>query len=64
MARRVDSTTTCANVQAIPTDGANCRDKIFNDPRMMLGSYVKGPNNTICREWVWKWLDLGRWATV
>ena len=28
-----------------------CRDTIFNDPRMTLGSYVKGPNNIIYREW-------------
>ena len=31
-----------------------CRDTIFNDPRMMLGSCVMDPNNMICREWVWK----------
>ena len=37
----------------------NCRDTIFNDLRMTLGSYVKGPNNMICREWVWKGLPLG-----
>ena len=36
-----------------------CKDTIFNDPRMTLGSYVKGPNNMICREWVWKGLLLG-----
>ena len=31
---------------------------------MMLGSYVKGPNNTVCREWVWKGLplDTGLWS--
>ena len=46
-------------MQAIPTDGANCRDTIFNDPRMTLGSYVKGPSNMICREWVGKGLPLG-----
>ena len=26
---------------------------------MTLGSYVKDPNNMICREWVWKGLLLG-----
>ena len=36
-----------------------CRDTIFNDPRMTLGLYVKGSNNMICREWVWKGLPLG-----
>ena len=35
-----------------------CGDTIFNDPGMTLGSYVKGPNNMICREWVWKGLPL------
>ena len=24
--------------------------RLFNDPRMTLGSYVKGSNNMICRE--------------
>ena len=28
-----------------------CRDTIFNGPGTTLGSYVKGPNNMICREW-------------
>ena len=28
-----------------------CGDTIFNDSRMTLGSYAKGPNNMICREW-------------
>ena len=36
-----------------------CRDTIFNDTWMTLGSYVKGPNNMICKEWVWKGLLLG-----
>ena len=31
-----------------------CRGTISNDPKITLGSYMKGPNNTICREWVWK----------
>ena len=26
---------------------------------MTLGLCVKGPNNMICREWVWKGLPLG-----
>ena len=37
----------------------HCRDTTFHDPRMTLGSYVKGPDNVICREWVWKGLPLG-----
>ena len=32
----------------------NCKDSICNDPKMMLGSHVKGPNNIICRAWAWK----------
>ena len=28
------------------------RDTICNDPHMIIGSYVKGPNNMICRAWV------------
>ena len=32
---------------------------IINDPRMTLGSYVKGPNNIICRVWAWK---AGPWS--
>ena len=31
-----------------------CRDTIIHDPRMTLDSYVKGPNNIICRVWAWK----------
>ena len=30
----------------------HCRDS--NDPKMVLGSHVRGPNNIICRAWVWK----------
>ena len=59
MIRELSRPTAYANTQAFLTDGANCKDTIFNDPRMTLGSYVKGPNNMICREWVWKGLPLG-----
>ena len=31
-----------------------CMDSICNDPKRILGSYVKGPNNIICRAWVFK----------
>ena len=48
------STVVLVDALVLPTDGANCRDTIFNDPRMTWGSYIKGPNNMICREWVWK----------
>ena len=28
--------------------------QLFSDPRMTLGSYIKGPNNIIHREWARK----------
>ena len=28
-----------------------CKDSICNDPKMVLGSYVKDPNNIICKAW-------------
>ena len=28
--------------------------QIRNDPKLILGSYVNGPTNIICRAWVWK----------
>ena len=35
------------------------RTQLFSDPRMTLGSYVKGPNNIIHREWDGK---AGPWS--
>ena len=32
----------------------NCKDSIYTDPKLVLGSYVKGPNNKICRAGVFK----------
>ena len=29
-----------------------CKDSIYNDPKIVLDLYVKGPNNIICRAWV------------
>ena len=43
--------TAWANAQAFPTDGTNCKDSIYNDPKLVLGSYVKDSNNKICRAW-------------
>ena len=40
-----------------------CRDSICSDPKLVLGSNVKGPNNKICREWA-KRLGLGYWTVV
>ena len=48
----LDPTTACANAQAFPTDGTNCKDSICNNPKLILGSHVKSSNNKICREWV------------
>ena len=33
--------TAYANTQALPTDGANCKALIRDDPKMILGSYVE-----------------------
>ena len=35
-----------------------CKDSICNDPKLMLGSHVKDPNNKICRAWAER-LGLG-----
>ena len=35
------------------------RTQLFSDPRMTLGSYVNGPNNTIHREWA---REAGPWS--
>ena len=55
--------TACSNAQALPTNGANCKDSICNDPKMVLGSYVNGPNNIICRAWAER-LGLGHRIVV
>ena len=48
---------------SLPTDGANCKDSICNNPQGVLGSNVKGLNNKICREWA-KRLGLGERIVV
>ena len=40
-----------------------CKDSICNDPKLILGSYIKGPNNKICRVWA-KRLGLGHRTVV
>ena len=40
-----------------------CKDTINDDPYMIVGSYVKGPNNTIYRAWVER-LGIGYWTAV
>ena len=32
----------------------HCKDSVRNDPKMILGSHVRGSNNVICRAWVFK----------
>ena len=41
----------------------HCEDSICNDPKLVLGSYVKGLNNKICRAWT-KRLSLGHRIVV
>ena len=48
---------------SLPTNGTNCKDSICIDPKLVLDSNVKGPNNKICREWV-KRLSLSYWIVV
>ena len=31
-----------------------CKDSICNDPKLILDSYIKDPNNKICRAWVFE----------
>ena len=45
MRKGLSRPTARANTQAFPTDGANCKDSICNDPQGVLGSNVKGSNN-------------------
>ena len=40
-----------------------CKDSIRNDPKLVLGSHVKGPNNKICRAWTER-LGLGHRTVV
>ena len=54
--------TTCANTQARPTNGANCRDSIRNDPKMILGSYVKRAQTISFVECGFERLGLDHWS--
>ena len=40
-----------------------CKDSICNDPKLVLGSHVEGPNNKICRAWTER-LGLGHRTVV
>ena len=37
----LSQSTAWANAQAFPIDDANCKDSICNNPKIVLGSYVK-----------------------
>ena len=54
--------TACANTQALPTDGANCRDSIRDDPKIILGSYVKRAQIISFVEHGFEGLGLGHWS--
>ena len=51
--------TTCAMTQAFPTDGANCRDSIRDNPKIILGSYVKRAQTISFIEREFRRLGLG-----
>ena len=61
MPRELSQTIAYARMQTLPTDSANCRSTICNNPWTALGSHIKGPNNMIYREWAWK---VWPWAQV
>ena len=54
--------TACANTQALPTDGANCRDSIRDDPKIILDSYVKRAQTISFVERGFEGLGLGHWS--
>ena len=54
--------TSCANTQALPTDGANCKDSIRDDPKMILDSYVERAQTISFVEREFKGLGLGHWS--
>ena len=56
--------TSCANTQALPTDGANCKDSIRDDPKMILDSYVERAQTTSFVEPGFERLGLGHRMVV
>ena len=54
--------TACANTQALPTDGTNCRDTICDNPKIILGSYVKRAQTISFVERGFEGLGLGHWS--
>ena len=61
---RTSRSTAWANAQAFPTDGANCRDSIRDDPKMTLGSYVKTAQTISFVERGFERLGLGHRTVV
>ena len=49
---------------SLPTDGANCKDSIRNDPKVILGSYVKRAQTISFVERGFERLGLGHRAVV
>ena len=49
---------------SLPTDGANCRDSIRDDPKMILGLYVKRAQTISFVECGFERLDLGHRTVV
>ena len=56
--------TTCAKTQAFPIDGANCKVSIRNDPKIILGSYVKRAQTISFVERGFEKLGLGHRTVV
>ena len=54
----------CANTQALPTDSANCRDSIRDDPKIILGSYVKRVQTISFVERGFEGLGFGHWLVI
>ena len=48
--------------KSIPTDGANCRDSIRDDRKMILGSYVESAQIISFVERGFEGLGLGHWS--
>ena len=61
---RISRSTAWANAQAFPTDGANCRDSIRDDPKITLGSYVKRAQTISFVERGFERLGLGHQTVV
>ena len=61
---RTSRSTAWANAQAFPTNDANCRDSIRNNPKMILGSYVKRAQTISFVEHGFERLGLGHQTVV